>query len=46
MMVLTGRLTYITIWEIIEIASMKQQVVREQAVFSVDLVSRKTNSGL
>ena len=46
MMVLTVRLTYMTIWEIIEIASMKQRGVRERAVSSADLASHKINSGL
>lgn len=37
-MVLTDRLTYMTIWEIIGVASTKQQGANGQAVFSVDLV--------
>lgn len=46
MMVLTGRLTYMTILEIIGIVDMKQQVANGQGVFSVGLELRKINSVL
>lgn len=46
MMVLTGRLTYMTIWEIIGTVSMKRQGARERGVFSAVLESHRIKKGL